>query len=63
MTPSVPLPEALYENLRRSGVQGGFVLLDQCPFITWPQLGPFFVPACPPLTAINGYQRPLTAIE
>ena len=23
--------------------------------ITWPQLGPFFVPACPPLTAINGY--------
>ena len=21
---------------------------------TWPQLGPFFVPACPPLTAING---------
>ena len=22
---------------------------------TWPQLGPFFVPACPPLTAINGY--------
>ena len=22
---------------------------------TWPQLGPFLVPACPPLTAINGY--------
>ena len=22
---------------------------------TWPQLGPFFVPACPPLTAINGH--------
>ena len=21
----------------------------------WPQLGPFFVPACPPSTAINGY--------
>ena len=25
------------------------------PAFTWPQLGPFFVPACPPLTAINGY--------
>ena len=24
------------------------------PNVTWPQLGPFFVPACPPLTAING---------
>ena len=23
--------------------------------VTWPQLGPFFVPACPPLTAINGH--------
>ena len=25
------------------------------PFVTWPQLGPFFVPACPRLTAMNGY--------
>ena len=24
-------------------------------YFTWPQLGPFFVPACPPLTAINGH--------
>ena len=25
------------------------------PCVTWTQLGPFLVPACPPLTAINGY--------
>ena len=29
-------------------------LLEIAVNITWPQLGPFFVPACPPLTAING---------
>ena len=29
--------------------------------IRWPQLGPFFVPACPPLTATNGDERLLTA--
>ena len=30
------------------GIFGGW-------YVTCPQLGPFFVPACPPLTAINGY--------
>ena len=31
--------------------------------MTRPQWGPFFVPARPPLTAINGHERPLTAIN
>ena len=39
-----------------------FLLWDRRSLlVTWPQLGPFFVPACPPLTAINGHWRLLTA--
>ena len=34
---------------------GDLFLLVSVRFLTWPQLGPFFVPACLPLTAINGY--------
>ena len=37
------------------GMGGVWVGEGHETFITWPQLGPFFVPARPPLTAINGY--------
>ena len=30
-------------------------LISGRDIFTWPQLGPFLVPACPPLTAINGH--------
>ena len=46
----------LFRSIR---VRGRFLSLSlsllSLGFITWPQLEPFFVPACPPLTAIDGY--------
>ena len=59
-------PSGPENSQKKSEKQGLFEALQRShqntPKFTWSQLGPFFVPACPPLTAINGHERLLTAI-
>ena len=53
--PPVQKRDAQHKFLQHRGARAEFNFSAKFHFLRWPQLGPFFVPACPPLTAINGY--------